>query len=261
MLPELFTYLTTPCPRFVREMGYLHEAIAIRGRFHRCGAAWKEHLERSRAAVLAAARTCREREAVVILGSGLLLDVPLAELAGAFKEVILVDIVHLPAVRRVARRLGNVRLENFDVSTIALKLFELMKTGRPTLPELMSADFSFGTAPSLVVSLNILSQLPVIPGRFVRQRLPAVGEEDLIEWSKRIVAVHYASLQALAGDVCLIADYAYIQLGRDGSREVGSTLHGLELPEPQSTWLWQIAPLGELSDHYARELKVGVWSL
>ena len=260
MLSELFTYLTTPCPRFVRRMGYLYEAIAMRGRSRRCAASWNEHLEKSRAAVLAAAHACRAREAAVILGSGLLLDVPLAELCAAFKQVILVDIVHLPAVRRRVRRFANARLENYDISTLALRLFETMKTAGQPLPEPLTADFAFVSAPSLVVSLNILSQLPVIPGRFVRRHMPAVGDQDLHAWCRRIVEAHRASLAALACDVCLIGDYAYVQHGTDGSREAGSTLYGLALPEPQATWRWQIAPLGELSRHEAKELEVGVWS-
>lgn len=242
-------------------MGYLYETIAMRGRSRRCAASWKEHLEKSRAAVLAAAQACRAREAAVILGSGLLLDVPLAELSAVFKQVILVDIVHLPAVRKYVRRFANVRLENYDISTLALRLFETIKTAGHTLPEPVTADFASVSAPSLVVSLNLLSQLPVIPGRFVRRHLPAVADQDLQAWSRRIVETHCASLAALSSDVCLIGDYAYVEYSRDGSREAGSTLYGLALPDPQSTWLWPIAPRGELSRHAAKELEVGVWAL
>jgi hypothetical protein len=261
VLSELFTYLTTPCPRHVREMGYLYEAIAMRGRHRRRAASWKAHLENSRTAVLAAAGACREHDAVVILGSGLLLDVPLDELSAAFRQVILVDIVHLRPARRQARRFVNVRLEHYDVSTIATRLFERVKKGGHDLPEPVTADFAFAPAPSLVVSLNILSQLPVIPSRFVRRYLPAVGDEALQAWSRRIVRAHRAGLAALACEVCLIADYAYAQESREGSRETGSTLFGLDLPEPQTRWRWPIAPRGELSRHYARELEVGVWSM
>ncbi|MBI5895887.1 MAG: hypothetical protein HZB24_07775, partial [Desulfobacterales bacterium] len=202
-----------------------------------------------------------ERQVAVILGSGLLLDVPLAELSAAFEQVILADIVHLPEVRRYVRRFANVRLEDYDISTIARRLFENMKTDGRMLPEPVTADFSFVPAPSLVVSLNLLSQLPVIPGRFVRRHLPAVSSEDLQAWSRRLVETHCASLAALACDVCLIADYAYIQHNRGGSMETGSTLYGPALPDPKSTWLWRIAPRGELSRHDAKELKVGVWSM
>jgi hypothetical protein len=241
-------------------MGYLYEAIAMRSRYRRRAASWEAHLENSRAAVLSAAQCCRERKAAVILGSGLLLDVPLAELCACFEQVILVDIVHLPEARRYARRFDNVRLENYDISTLALRLFEQMKTAGHALPEPVTADFCFGPAPSFVVSLNILSQLPVIPGRFVRRHNPAADEEALQAWSRRIVEAHRASLTALGCDVCLIADYAYVQHGRDGSRQSGSTVYGLVLPDPQTTWPWPIAPRGELSRHFAKELEVGVWS-
>jgi hypothetical protein len=260
VLAELITYLMTPCPRHVRGMGYLYEAIAMRGRFRRCATSWKHHLVQSKAAVLAAAQACLERETAVILGSGLLLDVPLADLAAAFKQVILVDIIHLPQVRRLARRHANVRLENQDISTIAFRLFECLETGQTTLPEPVAMDFSFVPAPSLVVSLNLLSQLPVIPGRCVRQRMPAVGEEALRQWSQRIVETHIATLKDLTCDACLITDHAYVQQGPHGAREAGSTLYGMVLPDPQSSWAWQIAPRGELSRDDAKELKVGMWA-
>lgn len=242
-------------------MGYLYEAIALRGRYRRCAAAWAAHLENSRAAVLAAAHACREREAAVILGSGLLLDVPLEELSAAFKQVILVDIVHLAEARRRARRFANVRLAHGDLSTIAARLFEQRNKGGQALPEPVTPDLAFAPGPSLVVSLNILSQLPVIPGRFVHRHLPSVGDEALQAWSGRIVERHRAGLAALGCQVCLIADYAYVRHDRDGSRQTGSTLFGLALPDPQSSWRWSMAPRGELSRRHAEERAVGVWSM
>ena len=41
MLAEILTYLTTPCPGYVREMGYLYEAIAVQGRYRRNRASWQ----------------------------------------------------------------------------------------------------------------------------------------------------------------------------------------------------------------------------
>jgi hypothetical protein len=260
MLRELFTYLTTPCPRHVRGMGYLYEAIALRARHARCKDQWRNHLALSRQALLQAAAACRMHGTVVILGSGLLLDVPLHELANMFAEVVLIDIVHLPHIRRYVQRFDNVRLAANDVSFIAARLFEDINNGRPVLPEPATADVRFGTNPSLVISLNILSQLPVLPRRYAKKHMPGLEEDDLEAWCRRIIATHYTALRALSCDVCLIADHGYTKRDRQGAViEAGSTIHGFELPAPASGWTWPVAPLGEESQQYAKELQVGVW--
>jgi hypothetical protein len=243
-------------------MGYLYEAIAMRGRSRRCRAHWEDHLERSRRAVLEAAAACRGHGAAVILGSGLLLDVPLAELAERFQEVVLADIVHLPHVRRYARRFGNVRLVPYDVSTVAERLFKHIESGRRELPEPMPAEFRLAPATSMVVSLNILSQLTVLPRQYALAQMPGLQEDDLRAWCRRIIAAHYTTLSALKCDVCLIADYASTKRSRRGDiLEEGSTIHGFEPPTPASGWTWRIAPLGEQSRHYAKELRVGAWHM
>jgi len=262
MLTELFAYLTTPCPRSVRRMGYLYEAVALRGRYRRCQAHWKDHLERSRRAVLEAAGTCRDHGAAVILGSGLLLDVPLADLAERFQEIVLADIVHLPQARRYARRFGNVKLRTYDVSTVVERLLEHIESGRRELPEPVIDDVGLACAPSLVVSLNILSQLPVLPRHYALAHMPGLQEDVLRDWCLRIIASHHASLRALPCDAYLIADYAYTKRNRRGAvLEEGSTIHGFTLPAPLSGWTWRIAPLGEQSRRYAKELSVGVWRM
>ncbi len=262
MLHELFTYLSTPCEPSVRRMGYLYEAIAMRGRYRRCRADWDGHLDRSRHAVLETASACRTHGAALILGSGLLLDVPLAELAERFQEVVLADIVHLPQARRYARRFGNVRLLQYDASTVARRLFEGVRSGGRELPEPYAADLRLSSATTMVVSLNLLSQLSVIPRRYALAHLPGLIQSDLETWSLRIVASHHAALSELDCEVCLITDYAYAKRDRHGQVcEEGSTLHGFELPAPSSAWTWRIAPLGEQAYDYARELRVGVWRM
>lgn len=262
MLHELFTYLTTPCEPSVRRMGYLYEAIALRGRYRRCRADWNGHLDRSRRAILETAAACRTHGAALILGSGLLLDVPLVELADRFQEVILADIVHLPQVHRYARRFGNVRLLPYDVSTVARRLFEVIRSGGCELPEPTDVDLRLASATTMVVSLNLLSQLSVLPRRYAFAHLPGLSQSDLETWCRRIVASHYAALLELDCEVCLIADYAYAKRNRHGQVcEEGSTLHGFELASPSSAWTWRIAPLGEQAHDYAKELRVGAWRM
>lgn len=260
MLSELITYLSTPCERYVRSMGYLSEAIALRSRYRRCSEEWQTHLDNSRRTILEATASCRNHAAVVILGAGPLLDVPLKELAAAFQEVVLVDIVHLTSVRRSVRRFANVRLIQYDVSTVAQHLFRNNLQEGKTLPEPIPADDLFSGYASLVVSLNILSQLPVLPRAYARAQMPGLAEQQLDAWCRRIIAAHFKTLGTLNCDVCLITDQRFRKLNRQGALiEQGTTLSGFELPEPNAGWTWCIAPLGELSRAYVRELSVGAW--
>jgi hypothetical protein len=41
----------------------------------------------------------------------------------------------------------------------------------------------------------------------------------------------------------------------------GSTVAGLALAEPETSWTWNIVPLGEKERFLSKELKVGVWQM
>jgi hypothetical protein len=261
MLAELFTYLMTPCPRYVRRMGYLYEAIAMRERHRRHRADWRQHISNTRRCVLSAAENCRNRERVVVLGAGLLLDVPLNELASIFREVILADIVFLPETRRRINSYGNVRLLQCDLTGIAEPLFQNVQYGRQELPsDTMPVLPVVYADTGLIVSLNILSQLCVIPGRFALKHMRLIHEKDVSDWCRRITESHYATITSMPGDVCLIADQAFAKYDRQGQTvEKGSTISGLALPEPDDSWTWKVAPIGEESRYFSKELHVGAW--
>lgn len=261
MLFELYTYLTTPCPQYVRHMDYLSEAIALKSRHQRNRTAWRPHLEKTREAILSAVEGRRNRNKIVILGSGLLLDVPLDELAAMFREVVLLDIVFLPEVYNRAKRYNNVRLVQHDVTNIAERLYENIQSGHPELPTAAPIVSDIDANTGLAISLNILSQLWVIPRTYALKRLD-FDEEDVNEWCKQITGSHYAFLQSLSCPVCLIADHAFVK--RDRERRTvsqGSTIAGLALPEPETSWTWDIVPLGEKDRFLSKELKVGVWQI
>src|SRR5205823_2719658 len=131
MFAELLERLLTPCPRPIREIGYLRELINIRKRSRQCAAAWQPHFENVRNTIRAAIARCPQRRKAVILGSGWLNDVPLAELADAFREVALVDVLHPFAVRRAVRRRPNVRLLTADVTGTVSAVHYAGRTGLP----------------------------------------------------------------------------------------------------------------------------------
>ena len=260
MLSDLIDYLTTPCSPFIRRMGYLNEAIEMRGRSLLHAAAWKPHLDNTRSFILSSAEKCRNRSKAVILGSGLLLDVPLAEISSMFREVVLMDVVCLREVRKQIRTYHNVSFIECDVTNTAEQLYQNGLKGIDDLPESVPSVPGLGQDCGLVVSLNILSQLWVVPRAYASQRMRGLDEYAVDEWCGRIVATHYAYLWSLHCDVCLVADHEFVKRNSEGmviSR--GSTVFGLELPRPDASWTWNIAPIGEASRAFSKELIVGAW--
>jgi hypothetical protein len=263
MFLDLYTSLTTPCSPFIRRMGYLNETIEMRSRARRHQAAWQPHLDQTRNFVLSVAKTCRDRNRAVILGSGLLLDVPLTELSSMFQEVVLMDVVCLPEVRKqIGQHKNNVRFIECDVTSVAEDLFRNGLKGLSELPESEPSLPATVRNADLVVSLNILSQLWVVPRTYASQRLRGLDEYVVDEWCARIVAAHYTLLRSLSCDVCLVADHEFVKHNREGmvvSR--GSTVYGLELPRPVASWTWSIAPMDRGSQSFSKELTVGAWHI
>lgn len=261
MMLELFTYITTRCSLHVRRMGYLYEAIGLSCRYKRHSDSWLHHLEKTRQFVLSAAGKSQERGKVVILGSGLLLDVPIETLSSMFREVVLIDIVCLPEVYRRIKGYNNVRFIQQDVTNIAESLYQNVQHGRRELPSanpVVLPKIDNGTG--LVISLNILSQLTVVPRKYALKKLKGIPMEHINAWCRQITEAHYDFIMSLPYNVCLIADYRYTRRDRNGRITAqGSTISGISLPVPDDSWTWNIAPLGEESRHYSKELDVGAW--
>ena len=243
-------------------MGYLSEVINIRERHERCRKSWAPHLQKTQQFIADAAQACTARGKVIVLGSGLLLDLPLHMLALRFHEVILVDILHLFEVRRCVSRYPNVRLLECDITGVASALFEGLSNGAALLPACIPVIPEVDDRATLVVSLNILSQLTSMPSRFARRRMQALEEATLTSWCDEIRRAHYSAIKSLPCAVCLIADYRRLWRDSQGSViEEGSTVGNLELPEPDASWTWEIAPLGEASRRCSKELLVAAWRM
>ncbi len=199
---------------------------------------------------------------MVILGSGLLLDVPIKELSALFQEVVLMDVICLPEVRRQIRKYVNVRFVEHDVTNVAERLYQYGQEHISGLPEPAPGTAEIDESTDLVVSLNILSQLWVIPRAYAANHIGGLTEDQIEEWCGRLVASHYEYLRSLPSDVCLVADHEFVKRDRKGqvlSRD--STVYGLELPSPDDWWTWNIMPIGKDSRYVSKELIVGAWHL
>ena len=238
MIGEALAWLLTPCPLDVRRLGLLAESIAISARHRRCRAAWAPHLAETRAAVLdAIARTPRRRK-VLVLGSGALFDLPLADLAAAFDRVMLIDLVHPWRARLRTRSFANVTLVTDDVTGIleAAARGELVRPRPFPLIDDPEVD--------LAVSLNLLSQLPVVPVRRLDGRVEPAA---LAAAAQAVVGSHLADLGRSGAATLLVSDVERVVVDPDG-RVIERTSLIADLPEPaadRERW-WDIAPAPEV---------------
>lgn len=245
-IPSWIDYLTNPVPYHLRRMGYVREMKALRARRNRCGAAWRPHLECTRALILEAATRCEQRRNALIVGSGLLFDVPLAELSGRFDRVVLVDVVHSWSVHRQAGRFSNVRLLPLDVTGVVERCYALARRRvRAPLPQ-RPVDCLLGEAFDLVASVNVLSQLPVLPNGYLSRRIRSLTDVQIADFSRALVKNHLDWICSFPGIACLAADVE--RLHYDRGRLVGreGSLWGVALPEGGREWDWDLAPRPEM---------------
>lgn len=237
MLAEALSWLITPASVPARRMGHLAESIAIAARHRRCRAVWSPHLAASRQALIASARTAPRRRIALVLGSGHLLDVPLAELSGMFGSVWLVDIVQPWSSRLAARRYANVRLVELDVTTCLHRL--------PDPPPLPS-HFLDQPAIDWVASVNLLSQLANPPRRWLQANRPDLDAEL---YGEALMTRHLDWLMRFHAPVCLLADIEQTRLDARGEiaerHDYRPLLAGWKI---DGEWRWDLAPAGELAD-------------
>ncbi|MEM6491244.1 MAG: hypothetical protein AAF684_04980 [Pseudomonadota bacterium] len=256
MLAEAVTALLTPASRAARTLGYPAAQAGLAARAKRNRAAWADHLAAARAFVAEAAAQAAQTRTAVILGSGLLDEVPIDALADRFETVICVDVVHPPALaRRMRRERTNVKFFMGDVAGMIDRVASVAAAAAsaggppPRLPESEPRLRLDLTTCDLVVSANLATQLPVLPIKHLRRRLgDAYSVETLDAWSDRIIAAHLAWLRrSFDCPICLFADDWREVQAKDGTvlERRPSLPDEFDAPPPDAEWRWEIAPLGE----------------
>ena len=250
MLIENLIYLFTPCSPMVKEMGYLRESVSIMSRYSRCKRDWFNHLRKSKATIENAIGQAPANGKVIIFGAGLGYDLPLTQLTSHFSQVLLVDLVHTLPIKAKALFYRNVELVVRDVTESLTNIYE----GRDEIYE--PRGFLEDKKVGLVISLNLLSQLASLPVSFLEKHHGiSENEADLI--SQKIIQAHLTYLQKFDTNVCLVTDIERQVKGPDGEQIAKfSALHDVQVPWNGTTWLWNIAPLGEEDAEYSVTNKV-----
>ncbi|MDH4413708.1 MAG: hypothetical protein QE484_10395 [Rhizobium sp.] len=218
---------------------FIRSSVNLWARANRCAAAWADHERRTKAAILLATQACRQRRTVVVLGSGLVRDVPVAELSALFDTVVLVDLVHLASVRSwlAIKGLKNIRLIERDLSGL-----DALRQGEACEPLAFLRQVPYL---DLVVSANLLSQIGIGAAR----QLTGDATSDTLV--RQVIAAHVEGLAQVSAETCLVTDTGYTVIDRTGVRlETVDLMHGVDPGPARDSWDWPVVPFGEESPDY-----------
>ena len=255
MLGKLYRYWTTFAPERARKFGYLQRAIDTEFLYKGHRKAWDDHLLETKTAILNGAEQVHEENLCVIMAAnGVALDLPLRSLSDRFEEVLVVDMFHMPQVRRQVRNeYDNVRLLSGDITG----MFRAMRGGSlpgrnaavpdPVIPHLEDAD--------LVVSANVLPTLARPFFEFLEGKRKYAAA-DLEKLEKELQQNHVTAITKKAKDVTVIVS------GVEASEVHGDTVGrrwdltgGVDLPDSAELsnnleWEWTIYPQGTRHKKY-----------
>jgi hypothetical protein len=259
---ELLSPLLKPYPRSVKAMGYPKEVAGIAGRYQRCREFWAPHLEKSKATILQGAQRAEQRRKAVILGAGLLHDVPLDELAGMFREVVLVDLIHPFNSCWHTRTWPNVTRVSADVTNSLDETYRVAWDADLPLPRGEPRLFLDDPEVDFTASVNLLSQLPCMPVDYLRSQGAHQGEK-IDEYARDLIRAHLDYLGKLPGKVTLITDVERLKINMLSQVvERRDLLLGVPWPKRGEEWEWKLAPCPEADPHhhyYRRVMGVADW--
>lgn len=242
MFAEMLLYAATRADRTVRRAGLVTESVGLWSRGRRQRAAWALHEAQCHAIVEKAVAQCAHRRTVLVLGSGLCRDIPMPALLAAFSRIVLVDAVHLPAVK--FRYGGNPKIE-WAMRDLTGALDWLM--GRDTERRDPLADWRKDETVDLVISANMLSQLPIGPESWLEKN-PARASALPPDILSRLIGWHLDDLRGWPARICLLTDTRMVERDRAGRvTDQLDLMRGHVLPPPDAEWTWTVAPFGEIS--------------
>jgi hypothetical protein len=246
----------TPYPRAVKAMGFPAEVAGIQCRYKRCKDHWAEHIQRTRAVVLGGAERAEQRRKAIILGGGLVHDLPLNELAAMFREVILVDLIHPAASRALTDHLLNVKRVTADITEALDEAYRVAWDADQPLPKSEPTLFLDDPEIDFTASVNLLSQLPCMPMTYLN-RQNAHPPDRVDEFARGLIRGHFGYLARQRGKVTLVTDVERLKISAMGQIvERRDLFFGIPWPTRGEEWEWKLAPCPEAdrSHHYYRRV-------
>jgi hypothetical protein len=272
MLQESLDFLfhTFLAPKYLVKLGLVQEIIGIKYRQKRLEAAWFEHREKSKQEIINTFSKLEHKRKALIIGAGLLLDLPLKELSEQFEEVILVDIFFLQESIDEIKQYDNCRFEQVDISSALKEAYylwqnhgkdkELFDSKLRNLLHKKPNHFLLEENLDYVVSCNLLSQLSLAFEYFAKKK-KMLETDTLRAFFESFKVNHIEYLKAFPEDttIHILTDTQKIVVNKEGKEleslpSIDHTL--LKDFKEQDSWLWNLADYGELEKDYALKLKV-----
>jgi hypothetical protein len=228
-------------------MGYYNYQNGLIYRHLNQEGGWEKHLEHCRQFILNALEFYKP-EKVTVLGSGWLLDLPIAELVERTPRITLIDIIHPPDVITQVERFNNVELIEQDI-TGGLIAEVWQKRGTYTfinkirsLENIVIPEYIPDQDPGMVISLNILTQLESLLIDFLKKR-SKINEDEFDHFRTEIQRRHIEFLKKHRS--VLITDYAEVITNKSGDLKTISTLLA-DLPpaKVREEWTWNFDHTG-----------------
>ena len=257
MIKEILTYITEN-PKLVeaKKFGHLKESISLIAREKRCEKAWLPHRNQCKNFILKSLIFAQHFDSVLILGSGPLHEIPILELSKKFKNITCVDIVHLSSTKKSVEHLPNIEFIEHDITELESALVRgQLDLHVPTT----FLDRNWG----LVMSINLMSQLPLHLEHYIKMHFKNKFSEKLIEnYLKAVTSNHLLYLKSFNRPVILITDDE-IQYYSRQDEVVESQFHlkHLDFPKNSEEWLWNLAPIPEYDKELGVKLKVKAFLL
>lgn len=255
MILEWLEYLRTKGTKTAKDWGYIYQNVSLKFRARRCARAWQGHVDESHRFIREHLEKVNPRT-IMIIGSGILMEIPINDLLAKAEKIYLVDLVHSPTVRKLAKKNPKVELIERDISS----LLGLLKkgTGPFQLKQIPWKQLPSWDLPKVdwVISANLLSQIPLM----ISEVLP-MTTETYDKFARSVRDQHIERLFEQAPKVLLFADFETRYTDHDGSRiKTESYEVNLKSLKFDREWLWEIAPYGETSKDYKIEMLVKGYS-
>jgi hypothetical protein len=251
MILEWFEYLKTRGNKVAKDWGYVYQNVSLKFRSRRCAKAWQSHAECSQQLIRDHLEKTKPKS-VMIIGSGLLLEVPIQDLLAKTEKIYLVDLVHAKEIRQLAAKNPKIELIERDISNLLGILkkgtgpFQIRGIPWKQLPSwgLPRVDW--------VVSANLMSQIPLM----ISEMLP-MSAEAYVKFAKSVRDQHIERLLEQTPQVLLFADFETRYIDHEGQRIKTETYEvDLKSLKFDREWLWEISPFGETSRDYKIEMLV-----
>ena len=236
-------------------MGYLSESIGITARHQRCQQQWGYHLRKTQETITRFLARHPEVKSILFCGSGPGFDIPWkAPEFQSLERIVLVDLIHPWEIRWRALQQKNIELHTVDLSGVVDSLSQGVNCPEPKVNWSIQVD--------LVVSLNVLSQLPLMPLESMEKKGAHFSESELHLWARAIQKHHLETSKRWAPRQIIISDTEERWVDATGRvLEKLDPWYGAQWFEPEERWEWEISPFGEIDPQKAKVHQVGAISI